>query len=247
MKSGHEERILIIEDDNHIAEGLELNLTLQGYLARIAANGIEGLQLWREWQPHLIVLDLMLPDMDGLNVLQNIRLTDERLPVLILSAKAETIDRIKGFSFGVDDYLAKPFDLEEFLLRVKRLLERNEWQRHPSTPIPGLAADMEPVYVFGPNRIDFATGTAFCRAGTIQLTEQEVKLLKLFIANQGKPLSRRRLQEIGWGYARGTTTRTVDNFIVRFRRYFEENPRKPIYFKSRRSLGYIFDNENTKG
>jgi DNA-binding response OmpR family regulator len=238
-----EKRLLVIEDDPHIAEGLELNLTLQGYQVRVATDGNEGLQLWRDWHPQLIVLDLMLPGMDGLSVLQNIRLTDKRLPVLILSARGEAADRIKGFTHGVDDYLAKPFNLEEFLLRVKRLLERDEWQRQSPAPTADVSPDIGPAYVFGPNRIDFTTATATCRGGTVRLTEQEVKLLKLFIAHRGKPLSRRRLQEIGWGYARNVTTRTVDNFIVRFRRYFEANPKNPVYFKSRRGLGYVFEDQ----
>ena len=99
------------------------------------------------------------------------------------------------------------------------------------------------VYSFGVNKIDFSSGQAECCAGTIQLTEQEIKLLKLFIVNKGKPLSRSRLLEIGWGYSKGTSTRTVDNYIVRFRRYFEEHPKKPTFFKSRRSLGYVFDHD----
>ncbi|MGD0275033.1 MAG: response regulator [Syntrophales bacterium] len=129
MKETSEKRILIIEDDEHISEGLKLNLSLQGYEAAIACSGTQGLQMWKEWNPHLIVLDIMLPGLDGLSVLRHIRLEDERLPVLILSAKGDTDDKIKGFSFGVDDYLAKPFDLEEFLMRVERLMTRSSWNR----------------------------------------------------------------------------------------------------------------------
>ncbi|MEW6519486.1 MAG: response regulator [Thermodesulfobacteriota bacterium] len=121
-------RVLIIEDDKHIAEGLQLNLLMQGYEVEVAADGRTGLQRWQAWRPHLIVLDIMLPGMGGLEVLGNIRLADERLPVLILSAKAMAEDRIKGLALGVDDYLTKPFHLEEFLLRVKRLLTRAAWE-----------------------------------------------------------------------------------------------------------------------
>ncbi len=236
-------RILVIEDDAHIAEGLQLNLELQGFAVSIARDGVSGLRQWKEWRPHLIVLDIMLPGIDGLHVLQGIRLEDERIPILILSAKATPDDKIRGLSFGVDDYLTKPFNLEEFLLRVKRLLDRAAWQNNAAgSPIPG-PAGVGPVYTFGGNTIDFTTATAHCKQGTISLTEQEAKLLKLFIANRGKPLSRNKLLEIGWGYSRGTTTRTVDNFIVRLRKYFEDDPQKPVYFKSRRSVGYIFDHE----
>ena len=182
----------------------------------------------------------MLPGLDGLSVLRHIRLEDEKLPVLILSAKGETDDRIKGFSYGVDDYLAKPFRLEEFLLRIERLLTRASWGRDNATT--GRQEPGEPkVYLFGRNRIDFTTLTAVCRQGTIRLTEQEARLLRVFIANRGKPLSRKTLLEVGWGYSGVTTTRTVDNFIVRLRKYFEEDPQTPLYFQSLRSVGYRFD------
>ncbi len=241
MNTEAKTRILIIEDDSHIAEGLELNLSLQGYDVLIASDGVTGLKLYNDWSPHLIVLDIMLPGMNGLDVLQSIRLEDESIPILILSAKAASDDKIKGLSFGVDDYLSKPFNLEEFLLRIKRLLTRSSWQRKNKTHETINYPDTSKVYIFGENRIDFSSATANCRMGEITLTEQEVKLLKLFINNKGKILSRKTLLEIGWGYSRASTTRTLDNFIVRFRKYFEENPKKPMYFKSHRSIGYIFD------
>ncbi len=235
-------RILLVEDDPHIAEGIELNLSLQHYDVKVAQNGIEGLEAWKQWCPHLIVLDLMLPGIDGMEILKTIRLEDERLPILILSAKGEPADKIDGFTDGVDDYMTKPFNLEEFLLRVKRLLTRDEWQRQQGV-LSADNANEQSLYSFGENTIDFSTGQAYGTTGNIQLTEQEIKVLKLFIVHKGKPLSRSRLLEIGWGYSKGTSTRTVDNYIVRFRRYFEENPKKPQYFKSRRSLGYVFDHE----
>jgi len=235
----HKKRILIIEDDRHIAEGIQLNLTLQGYEVVIASDGVAGLNKWKEIGPDLVILDIMLPGIDGLSILQSIRLEDERLPILILSAKADPDDRIKGLAFGVDDYLAKPFNLEELLLRVERLLKRGGWNQEND----GLVLPSFDTYHFGDNLIDFKTNTAHCRMGEISLTEQESKVLKLFIANRGKPLSRDKLLQIGWGYSRKTTTRTVDNFIVRFRKYFEPDPRRPIYFKSLRSIGYLFDHD----
>ena len=234
-------RILVIEDETHIAEGIRLNLSLQGYTVKIAADGVAGIDLWKKWQPDLIVLDIMLPGIDGLAVLQNIRLEDERLPVLILSAKATDRDRIKGFSLGVDDYLAKPFNLEEFLLRIERLLTRAAWETPTLETETTRTRDFAPTYEFGHNRIEFETATAHCQAGSITLTEQELKLLKLFIIHRGKPLSRKKILEIGWGYTGGMTTRTVDNFIVRFRKYFEGDPKNPVHFKSVRSVGYRFD------
>ncbi len=229
--------ILIIEDDRHIAEGIQLNLTLQGYEVVVAHDGVAGLNQWKAIGPDLVILDIMLPGIDGLSILQSIRLEDERLPILILSAKGDPDDRIKGLAFGVDDYLAKPFNLEELLLRVERLLKRGEWNQENHVSVqPSFDT-----YRFGNNHIDFKTNTASGHKGDISLTEQESKVLKLFIANRGKPLSRDQLLQIGWGYTRKTTTRTVDNFIVRFRKYFEPDPKHPIYFKSIRSIGYLFD------
>ena len=234
---GKEQRILVIEDDRHIAEGLKLNLKLLGYNVAIAEDGPSGLRKWKEIGPDLIVLDIMLPGIDGLTVLRNIRLEYERLPILVLSAKAAPDDKIQGLKYGVDDYLSKPFNLEEFLLRVDRLLKRADWGRTGAV----LNIDAPLQFSFGENTINFETSTATCRQGTIMLTEQEIKLLKLFITSPGKPLSRQRLLEIGWGYTRKVSTRTVDNFIVRLRKYFEINPKKPLYFKSLRSVGYVFD------
>lgn len=236
-------RILIIEDENHIAEGIKLNLELQGYDVEVASDGVSGLTKWKTYIPDLVVLDIMLPGIDGLTILQNIRLEDERIPILILSAKSDLDDRVKGLSYGVDDYLSKPFHLEEFLLRTERLLIRATWSQEKGDPKEAGRLSFPRTYKFGGNVVNFDRCVADCRKGVIRLTGQEAKLLKLFISNRGKPLSRRTILEIGWGYTKHTTTRTVDNFIVRFRKYFEDNPKKPVYFKSLRSVGYIFDHE----
>jgi DNA-binding response OmpR family regulator len=239
MEKSSPKRILVVEDDPHIAEGLQLNLKMKGYKVSIASDGTSGLQQWKQWRPDLIVLDIMLPGVDGLSVLRNIRLEDERLPILILSAKADIEDKIQGLSFGVDDYLTKPFNLDEFLLRVERLLLRSDW----SSGKEKMRAVVPDTYVFGGNRIEFATATAYCADGaTIHLTEQEIKLLKLFISNRGLALSRSQLLKIGWSYSGRTNSRTVDNFVVRMRKYFEKNPKKPLHFKSLRSIGYLFEN-----
>jgi len=240
MKRIKDTRILVVEDERHIAEGLKLNLSFQGYAVKIATDGISAIQDWKSWQPDLIVLDLMLPGIDGFSVLRNIRLEDERVPILVLSAKTAPNDKVQCFSYGVDDYLQKPFNLDEFLLRVERLLKRGSWSRSRENIEPA-DSSFGNEYAFGNNRIDFNLATAHCRNEKIKLTEQEIKLIKLFVANKGKPLSRKKLLEIGWGYTGQTETRTVDNFIVRFRKYFEENPKKPRFFKSLRSVGYIFD------
>lgn len=224
--------LLVIEDEAHIAEGLKLNLELKGYHVRIAPDGASGLREWKKHRPHLIVLDIMLPGIGGLTVLRNIRLEDELVPILVLSAKGDAEDKVKGFACGVDDYLSKPFHLEEFLLRVERLLIRAS--RAESSP-------NSMTYAFDGNHIDFRSMTARGRCGEIPLTSQEARLLRLLIANSGKPVSRSELLEACCAYGRDAQTRTIDNFIVRFRRYFERDPRKPVHFKSLRSVGYVFN------
>jgi len=231
-------RILVVEDEHHIAEGLRLNLQLQGYEVLIAETGTAGLSAWKQWEPDLVVLDIMLPGIDGISVLKSIRLEDERLPVLILSAKNSAEDRVKGLVLGVDDYLAKPFNLDEFLLRVERLLKRDAWSKAESLPVTDKSSEG---YVFGDNKIEFKNNIAICKGEQVKLTEQEIRLLRLFIANRGRALSRGEILELAWGFSKSLSTRTVDNFVVRFRKYFEDDPKRPKYFKSRRSVGYVFD------
>lgn len=244
MEAAEKKRILVIEDETHIADGIQLNLSLQGYGVLVAPDGIDGLEKWRSWQPDLIVLDIMLPMIDGFSILKTIRQEDDKIPVLILSARGDTSDKVRGLRYGVDDYLSKPFDLDEFILRVARLLKKKEWYEPANSEKKGRHTLFEgESYSFGNNHINFITFTADCAAGQIVLTEQEATLLRIFIANKGRPLSREMLLNAGWGYSRDTSTRTVDNFIVRFRKYFETKPKKPIYFKSRRSVGYLFDHE----
>ena len=243
MVEEKKKRILIVEDETHIAEGLKLNLSLQGYSSVIARDGGDALRLWKEQRPNLIILDIMLPVIDGLSVLQHIRLEDEQIPILILSAKSAHNDKIKGLSYGVDDYLTKPFHLDELLLRIERLLKRCSWYPDRESALRDAMDTVPVMYTFGVNTINFNTAMAECRYGSIRLTDQEIRLMKLFIANRGKPLSRSKLLKVGWGYTGKTTTRTVDNFIVRLRKYFEENPKKPVFFKSLRSVGYVFDHD----
>jgi two-component system alkaline phosphatase synthesis response regulator PhoP len=231
MKDSGKKRILIIEDDAHIAEGLRLNLSLKGYEMRIAADGPAGIREWKEWKPAMIILDIMLPGIDGLSILRHIRFDDERIPILIITAKSEPEYRVKGLSYGVDDYLSKPFNLDEFLLRVERLLTRAAWNESGNLSRAGLPPEIS-AYSFGGNTIDFNTCTAHCRLGKVTLTEQELKILKIFIANRGKPLSRSELLEIGWGYMGATPTRTV-----------EDDPHQPVFFRSLRSVGYMFDHD----
>ena len=171
-------RVLVVEDESHLSEGLKLNLSLKGYDVMIAPDGSSALRRWKEWEPDLIVLDIMLPKIDGLSVLRKIRLEDERIPILILSAKGTPDDRIKGFSYGVDDYLAKPFNLDEFLLRVERLATRGNWTREGHDSKYRGTSSLPRFYKFGENSIDFQTLEACGPSGQIRLTEQEARLLR---------------------------------------------------------------------
>jgi two-component system alkaline phosphatase synthesis response regulator PhoP len=235
-------KILIIEDELHIAEGLKLNLSLQGHDVSMAHNGLEGLNKFQAENPELIILDLMMPGLDGFQVLKKVRAENERVPILILSAKDESRDKVKCLEGGVDDYLSKPFNLDEFLLRVERLLTRSSWSTsEESNELLDLDKQFKEKYFeFGSNKIDFILCKGHSLNSEFNLTSQEIRLLKLFIFKKNIPLTRQELLELGWGYSQDTSTRTVDNFIVRFRKYFEKDPKKPEFFKSMRSVGYIF-------
>ncbi len=228
-------RVLVIEDESHIAEGVKLNLDLNGYLTEIASNGSIGLEMWKTYRPDLIILDLMMPEVDGHEVLESIRKKDREIPILILTAKDAIDDKRKCFNSGGDDYLIKPFDLEELLLRVQSLLRRRNDK-----------LTLEDAYIFGSDhKIDFvrSLGVNGLTGESFSLTAQEVELMRFFIENEQKVLSRQEILESAWGYDRGTSTRTVDNFIVRLRKYFESDPKNPVFFKSVRSIGYIFSSK----
>jgi len=234
------EKILVVEDEPHIAEGIKLNLKLLGYTVKVVDDGLAAIEVVKSWVPTLVVLDLMLPGMDGFGVLKEIRKDNKRLPVLVLTAKDHLSDKIKCFSEGVDDYLTKPFHLEEFLLRIKRLVEKSSWSEMDQNAF----AYEDQIYNFGGNSVDFNLSVAHNAKGEeLKLTSQEIKLLKLFILQAGKPLSREELLKEGWDYESGMSTRTVDNFVVRLRKYFENDPKNPKHFISMRSVGYIFHAE----
>lgn len=223
--------ILLIEDELNIAHGLIFNLEADGFEVIHVETGEEGLKVLAEREVELLVLDLMLPGIDGIEVCREIRRVNERLPILMLTAKAEEYDRIKGLSVGADDYLTKPFSLNEFLLRVKRMLARLNWYK-----------DEKPVNLleFAGNRIDLEEGSAETPNGQITLTDQELKLLRAFAAREGKLVERAELLEAAWGMAPDTETRTLDNFIVRLRKHFETDPSQPQHFLTVRGRGYRF-------
>lgn len=223
--------ILLIEDELNIAHGLIFNLEADGFEVIHVESGEEGLKVLAEREVELLVLDLMLPGIDGIEVCREIRRDNERLPILMLTAKAEEYDRIKGLSVGADDYLTKPFSLNEFLLRVKRMLARLNWYK-----------DEKPTSLleFAGNRIDLEEGSAETPNGQITLTDQELKLLRAFAAREGKLVERAELLEAAWDMAPDTETRTLDNFIVRLRKHFEADPSQPQHFLTVRGRGYRF-------
>jgi DNA-binding response OmpR family regulator len=236
-------KILVIDDEKHIAEAIRLNLTMLGHEVVVGINGLEGLKWWKEFSPDLVIVDLMMPEIDGVEVITEIRKSDLKIPILVISAKDQVKEKIRCLSLGVDDYLSKPFDLNEFLLRVDRLLTRSEWTRATDSKTVEKIGD-EPVpetFTFGSNTIDFINLKGQSYEGSFDLTLQEIKILKVFIKNPNIPLTREEILEIALGYDRGVSTRTLDNFIVRFRKYFEVDPKNPKFFKSVRSVGYLFD------
>jgi DNA-binding response OmpR family regulator len=232
--------LLIVDDDERIRTLLQKFLMRNGFLVTSARDAAHARRILSGLDFDLAILDVMMPGEDGLSLCKWVREKSE-MPVMLLTAKGETDDRITGLEAGADDYLAKPFNLEEFQLRVERLIKRAAWSRAEAGKGSDPMGLSDATFTFGNNTIAFDTGIARCQSGTVHLTEQELKLLKLFIKHRGKPLSRSKILEIGWGYTGEMTTRTVDNFIVRFRKYFEENPKKPVFFRSVRSVGYLFD------
>lgn len=225
--------VLLVEDEENLHETLKLNLELEGYEVTSANDGMKALEAIKNEYFDLIILDVMLPELDGISVLENIRTRRSEVPVLILSAKNSGGDRILGLKKGADDYLTKPFNLEELLLRVNNLISKSKRILTPRQVIDE--------YKFGKNTINFTALEGTNRQGKkILLTKKEGMLLKLLIENKNEVVPREKILQIVWGYNVYPTTRTIDNFILNFRKYFEDDSRKPKYFHSVRSIGYKF-------
>jgi len=225
-------RILLVEDEDSLAIGLEYNLSEEGYIVERAADGEEALEYIKKDEYDLIILDLMLPYLDGFELAKLIRLRFPKVPILILTAKTGIKDRIKGLELGADDYLTKPFHLEELLLRLKGMLRRKMWYKS--------ATDSKPIYRFGENEINFVDLTCQVGKDKIRLTVLEAMVLKYLLEHKDKIVTRKELLEKVWNIHSEVETRTIDNFIARLRKYFEPNPAKPIYILSIRSAGYMF-------
>jgi len=227
-------RILLVEDERHLAEGLLYNLSAEGYEAVLARDGQEALQLFGQGPWNLVVLDLMLPLVDGFEVAQEIRTKEPRVPILMLTARAADEDRIKGLECGADDYLTKPFHLQELLLRIEGMLRRSSWYR--TVPTEGDR------YRFGEGCwVNFRERTAKGPRGETPLTEKELLVLKCLVERQSETVSREYMLREIWGYAPGVETRTLDNFIRRLRTHLEKDPSQPEHIVSVRGMGYRFD------
>ncbi len=228
-------RVLLVEDEEHLAAGLKLNFELEGYTVDVASTGREaGRLLLADKAYDAILLDVMLPDVDGFSLCQKLRDSGNTTPVLMLTARGDLEDRILGLNAGADDYLAKPFDLEELLARVRSLLRRRDWGRKVET-----TRDTN-VLRLGDGIIDFGTHEVTVRGQLVHLTKLELDLLRYFSDNPGRVLSREELQQQVWKLHDYPSHRMVDNFIMRLRRHFEPDPRNPVMFLSVRGAGYKF-------
>jgi DNA-binding response OmpR family regulator len=244
-------RVLVVEDESHLAEGLRFNLEAEGYEVDLAGDGNAAIARLVEQNERFdaVVLDVMLPFRDGFEVATAMRTARNFTPVLMLTARGRPEDVLKGFAAGADDYLPKPFELPIFLARLQGLLRRTQWMRETnesdeskaSAPWPAVnTTDADDVYRFDGKVIDFNTLELRSDETTIHLTLMEANLLRHLIANKEKIVTRKSLLEDVWGLQEDTDTRAIDNFIVRLRKYIEEDPSKPRRLVTVRGLGYRF-------
>ncbi len=231
-------KILIVEDEKHIAEGLRFNLEAENFEVEIADDGKQALQiLLSENKPFdAIVLDVMLPEVDGFTVAKTLREAENFTPILMLTARSRPEDVLLGFEAGTDDYLPKPFELSIFLARVRGLLRRREWLKRETVS----AKNTSDILIINGKTIDFENLELRSENATIHLTLMEVKLLRYLVEHDGKPVSRKTILEKVWDLHEDTDTRAIDNFIVRLRRYLEDDAVKPKILQTVRGIGYKF-------
>jgi two-component system, OmpR family, alkaline phosphatase synthesis response regulator PhoP len=224
--------ILVVEDEDSMAQGLIFNLQQEGYRVTLAKDGTQAIDVYRRGLFDLVILDVMLPYYDGFEVARRIKAATPQLPILFLTAVAGQESKIQGLKLGADDYLTKPFHLEELLLRVRGMLKRKQWYARDEL--------YEGTLSFGTNSVDFETLSARNGERSFVLTSHEARLLKYLWRRETRIVSRGELLQAVWNEEGAIDTRTVDNFIMRLRKYFERNPSKPIYFLSVRGAGYRF-------
>ena len=227
-------RLLLVEDEEHLAAGLKLNFELEGWSVEHASTGRQAGRLMLQGPFDVILLDVMLPDIDGFALCQKLRDAGNTTPVLMLTARDSVEDRVEGLNVGADDYLAKPFDLAELTARIRSLLRRQTWQKRDEPAQPSS------VYRLGNAKIDFARHHVVAGDEELHLTKLELDLLRYFIDNPGRVLSREELQQQVWKLHDYPNRRMVDNFIMRLRRHFEPDPSDPKFFLSVRGAGYKF-------
>jgi DNA-binding response OmpR family regulator len=243
--------VLIVEDEEHLAQGLKFNLEAEGYRASIARDGETALELTAapDAAIDVILLDVMLPGRDGFSVVEQLRERDDRTPVLMLTARGRSEDVLRGFAVGADDYLPKPFDLSILLARLHSLLRRWTWQRREPGAVP---PGEEAPYTFAGRTIDFAALELRVpdqnnpdqnnkEGRSVRLTVMETDLLRYMVRHQGRNIPRKELLEQVWRMREDTDTRAIDNFIVRLRRYLEDDPANPVFLKTVRGIGYRFE------
>ena len=229
-------RILIVEDEKNIANGLRFNLEAEGFDVRVAETGEQGLDELGASKFDAVVLDVMLPGMDGFEVARSLRSKENYTPILMLTARGRPEDVLQGFEAGTDDYLPKPFDLDIFLARLNGLLRRSGWSRKNSEP-----SRKESIEING-RTVDLANLELRSDGEVHRLTLMEVKLLQYLIEHQGTAVSRKTILEDVWGLQEDTDTRAIDNFIVRLRKYLEDQPNDPKIVVTVRGVGYKFVN-----
>ena len=222
-------RILVVEDDAHLADGLRINLELEGYEPILAVSAEAGLETWRAGGLDLILLDVMLPGMDGFEMCRLIRRDGDRVPILFLTARSAGLDRIRGLDEGGDDYIAKPFDLQELLARIKSIFRRQDWFA---------GHEPAPVLRIGRTDVDLRKYIATTGGRSVDLKEKEVMILRLLAEHVGEPVDRETILDRVWGFGAYPTTRTVDNFILSLRKIVEEDPKKPRHIQTVHGVGY---------
>jgi len=228
-------RILLVEDEKHIGEAIELNLKTEGFEVVWVEDGQSALETYRQSRFDLIILDIMLPTVGGLEVCRRIRAELGTEPIMFLTALDTLDDKKEGLAIGGDDYITKPFDIEELLLRIAAIFRRQAWLRADDTE--------NDLYRFNGGTVDFREYKAEGDGGSVHLTNKEALLLKFFVQHPGEILSRNMILDAVWGYSAYPSTRTIDNFVLRYRKIFEPDPARPIYFHTEFGTGYKFTPE----
>jgi len=233
--------ILVVEDEQHLADGLRFNLEAEGYQVQVVETGEEALNilLAEPSKFDVVVLDVMLPGKDGFAVISDLRHAGQYIPTLMLTARGHPDDVLRGFAAGADDYLVKPFELAILIARIRGLLRRREWLSASMNTISAVPQPME-LYTFGDKALHFDLLELRVRDQVFPLTLMEANVLRYLVRNEGKPVSRKAMLENVWGLRDDTDTRAIDNFIVRLRRYIEDDPTHPRHLLTVRGLGYRF-------